>query len=74
MELRGIIVPFAKNKTRATRLYIENLEKQLAQLDIAILNYTGSQMDLVSIQSQPDKLKKECNTCMIKEARVQYQN
>ena len=59
MELRGIIFPFTKNKARATRLYIENLENQLAELDITILNNTGSQMDLVSKQSELDKLKKE---------------
>jgi len=59
MELRGIIIPFAKNKARATRLYIKNLEKQLAELDITILNHTGSQMDLLSKQSELEKLKKE---------------
>ena len=57
MELRGIIIPFAKN--RATRLYIENLEKQLAELDFTILNHTGSQMDLFFKQSDLEKLKKE---------------
>ena len=57
MKLRGIIIPFAKN--RATRLYIENLEKQLAELDFTILNHTGSQMDLFFKQSQLEKLKKE---------------
>ena len=59
MELRGIIIPFAKNKARATRLYIEHLEKQLAELDFTILNHTGSQMDLFSKQSELGKLKKE---------------
>ena len=29
MELRGISIPYAKNKARATRLYIENLEKRM---------------------------------------------
>ena len=59
MELRGIIIPFAKNKARATRLYIENLEKQLAELDFTILSHTGSQMDLFFKQSELEKLKKE---------------
>ena len=59
MELRGIIIPFAKNKARATRLYIENLEKRLAKLDFTILNHTGSQMDLFFKQSELEKLKKE---------------
>ena len=45
MELRN-------NKARASRLYIENLEKQLAELDITILNHTGSLMDLLSKQSE----------------------
>ena len=68
MELRSII-PFAKNKARASRLYIEKLEKQLAELDVTILNHTKSQMDLLSKQSE---LKKSCNTGMIKKARGQY--
>ena len=33
-ELRGYIIPFAKNKARATKLYYENLEKQLAELEL----------------------------------------
>ena len=57
-ELRGINIPFAKNKARATRLYIQNLEKQLAELDFTILNHTGSKMDLFSKQSEVGKLKK----------------
>ena len=59
MELRGISIPYAKNKARATRLYIENLEKRLAELDATILNHTGSQMDLLSELSALEKLKKE---------------
>ena len=59
MELRGVLIPFAKNKARATRLYIENLAKQLAELDFTILNHTGSQMDLFSKKSELEKLKKE---------------
>ena len=59
MELRSIFIPFAKNKARATRLYIENLEKQLAELDFTILNHIGSQMDLFSKQSELEKLKKK---------------
>ena len=59
MELRGMIIPFAKNKARATRLHIEKLEKQLAELDITILNHIGSQLDLLSKQSEFEKLKKE---------------
>ena len=59
MELRGITIPFAKNKAKATRLHIEKLEKQLAELDITILNHIGSQMDLLSKQSKFEKLKKE---------------
>ena len=59
MELRGISIPYAKNKARATRLYIENLEKRLAELDATILNHTGSQMDLLSELSELEKLKKE---------------
>ena len=59
MEWRGIIIPYAKNKARATRLYIENLEKRLAELDATILNHTGSQMDLLSELSELEKLKKE---------------
>ena len=59
MELRGMIIPFAKNKARATRLHIEKLEKQLAELDITILNHIGSQLDLLPKQSEFEKLKKE---------------
>lgn len=46
MELRGVIIPFAKNEARATRLYIQNLEKQLKELDITSLNHTDPQIDL----------------------------
>ena len=59
MELRGIIIPFAKNKAGATRLYIENLEKQLAEQDTTILNHTGSQMELLSKQLELEKFKRE---------------
>ena len=59
MELDGISIPYAKNKARATRLYIENLEKRSAELDATILNHTGSQMDLLSELSRLEKLKKE---------------
>ena len=57
MQLKGII-PFARNKARATRLYIENLEKQLAELDSTILNHTDFQMDLLSEQSELEKFKR----------------
>ena len=63
MELRGVIIPFATNKARATRLYIENLEKRLAELDITSLNHTGSQIDLGQYQSALEKLKKELQYC-----------
>ena len=51
--------PFAKHKARATRLYIENLEKQLAEVDTTILNHTGSQMELLSKQLELEKFKQE---------------
>lgn len=46
MELRGVIIPFAKNKARVTRLYIENLEKQLAlvMLGMSPANVTGNML------------------------------
>ena len=63
MELKGIIIPFAKTKARATRLYIENLEKQLADLDNPILNHICSLMDLALKQSALKKLNKELQYC-----------
>ena len=59
MELRRIIIAFAKSKARQTRIYLENLEKQLADLDIEIQNFTGQQKDRELKQSEQDKLKKE---------------
>lgn len=59
MELRRIIIAFAKSKAMRTRIYLENLEKQLADLDIEIQNFTGEQKDRELKQSEQDKLKKE---------------
>ena len=42
MELRGCIIPFTKNNARGKTVFIENLEKQLAELDTTILNHTCS--------------------------------
>lgn len=63
MESRGVIIPFAKNEARATRLYIQNLEKQLAELDITSLNHTDPQIDLAQYQSALEKLKKGVQYC-----------
>ncbi|KAL9978330.1 hypothetical protein ACROYT_G015830 [Oculina patagonica] len=59
MELRGVTIAFSKNKARTMRAYIENVEKQLAELDIEILNYSGPQSELEPNQLEQDRLKKE---------------
>ena len=43
MELRGVIIAFVKNKAKTIRSHTESVEKQLAELENEILNYTGPQ-------------------------------
>ena len=63
MELRGLIIQYAKRKARKSREYLESLEQRLAETDAFINNSNEGD----------GNLKKELQLCISKKRRVKAQ-
>ena len=59
MELRGLIIQYAKRKARKSREYLESLEQRLAETDAFINNSNEGDGNLETKLTLQEQLKKE---------------
>ena len=59
MELRGLIIRYAKRKARKSRDYLESLEQRLAEVEAFINNNTEGDGNLETKLTLQEQLKEE---------------
>ena len=59
MELRGLIIQYAKRKAQKSREYLENLEQRLAETNAFINNFNEGDGNLETKLTLQEQLKKE---------------
>ena len=61
MELRGLIIQYAKRKARKSREYLESLEQRLAETEAFINNSNEDDSNLETKSTLQEQLKKNYN-------------